>query len=254
MMSEPAATHLEDALARLVAALRAGYGEELAAVVLYGSATTGDFVPGQSDVNLLILLRRVTPEALRQAKRPLASWPNEPPLTPLFLSPEELRASADVFPIELLDMRERCRLLWGADPLAAVPIADADLRRQLESELRGKWLRLRQSYLRDTGDAAALRALMRESLSSFQVLFATALRLRDEPLPPRRAEIFARAWSVFALDADVLGRAVAVKEGQSGWRDEEMETAFERYVGCVERLLEWVDRRKESDEPGSPAP
>jgi hypothetical protein len=183
----------------------------------------------------------VTPEALRRATRPLAGWPEELPLVPLFLSPAELAASTDVFPIELLDMRDRHRVLWGEDPLAALTVEETDLRRQLEAELRGKWLRLRQAYLRDTGDAEALRSLLRESLSTFQALFAAALRLRGEPEPPRRAELFARAWELFDLDAGVLERAVAIKEGKPGWPDAEMEGAFEQYLACVERLLAWVN-------------
>jgi predicted nucleotidyltransferase len=230
-------------LGRLVEALRTCYGQELRAVVLYGSAAAGDFVPGQSDVNLLVLLQAVTPEALRRAKPALAGWPVEPPLVPLFLSPEELAASTDVFPIEILDMQDRHRVLWGEDPLSGLVVKEDDLRRQLEAELRGKWLRLRQSYLRDSGDAVALRALIRESLSSFQALFAAALRLRGDPKPPRRAEVFARASEAFGLDADALQQAVAVKEGGAGWSDERVESAFERYLGCVERLMAWVDSK-----------
>jgi hypothetical protein len=140
-------------------------------------------------------------------------------------------------------MRDRHRLLWGEDLLPAITASEADLRRQLEFELRGKWLRLRQSYLRDSGDAEALRSLIRESLSSFQALFAAALRLCGEPEPPKRAALFARAWKVFELEPEVLERAVIVKEGGAGWPDEAMERAFERYLACVERLLAWVDRR-----------
>jgi predicted nucleotidyltransferase len=249
MASERSMTGLDEALTRLVAALRDGYGPELLAVILYGSTAVEDHVPGASDVNLLVMLRAVTPEALRRAKRPLAAWPGEPPLLPLFLSPEELRASTDVFPIELLDMRDRHRVLWGEDPLREVALSDADLRRQLEAELRGKWLRLRQSYLRDTGDAVALRSLLRESLSSFQVLFAAALRLRGEAKPPRRAELFARAWDAFGLDPDVLQRAVAIKEGQEGWPDAEMEMGFERYLECVTQVLKWVEEWRSSGSP-----
>jgi hypothetical protein len=84
-MRGQAAAELGEALARLVSGLQSCYDGELLAVVLYGSAATADFVPGDSDVNVLVVLRKVTPEALRLAKRPLAQWPVEPPLVPLFL-------------------------------------------------------------------------------------------------------------------------------------------------------------------------
>jgi hypothetical protein len=235
---------IEASLERLVAALRDACGDALCSVVLYGSAAASDFVQGASDVNLLVLLREVTPEALRRARRALAVWPADPVLQPLFLSPEELAASTDVFPIELSDMQERHRLLWGEDPLRDLRVEIADIRRQLESELRGKWLRLRQAYLRDSGDPTALRSLLRESLSSFQALFAAALRLRGEAHPPRRSEAFARAVAAFGLDTAVMERAVAVKEGRPGWPDAEMESGFEGYMRAVERVLRWVDQWK----------
>jgi hypothetical protein len=237
-----AMAELEASLTRLVAALRERHGDDLQSVVLYGSAAADDWVPGVSDVNLLALLREVTPEALRRARRALAVWPSQPALKPLFLSRAELAASADVFPIELLDMQERHRVLWGEEPLRDLVAQPVDVRRQLEAELRGKWLRLRQSYLRDTGDAAALRSLMRESLSSFQALFAAALRLRDHHRPPRRSELFARAAEAFELDAEVMQCVVSVKEGGTGWPDEAMEAGFERYIQAVEQVLNWVDR------------
>jgi hypothetical protein len=139
-------------------------------------------------------------------------------------------------------MQERHRVLWGEEPLGHLAVQPADVRRQLEAELRGKWLRLRQSYLRDTGDAAALRSLMRESLSSFQALFAAALRLRDHQRPPRRSELFARAAEAFGLDAEVMQRVVSVKEGRMGWPDEAMEAGFEQYLLAVGQVLNWVDR------------
>lgn len=242
-MRGPASTGQGEALVRLTTALHSCYEEALVSVVLYGSAAVDDFIPESSDVNVLILLREVTPEALRMAKRPLAQWAGEPALVPLFFSPAELAASTDVFPMEILDMRDRHRLLWGEDPFAKLTLSDSDLRRQLESELRGKWLRLRHAFLRDTGDAVALRALMRESVSSVQALLAAALRLYDDRRPVRRAEVFARAWTVFGLNAEVLERVVAVKEGRQGWPDAEMERAFERYLDGVERLLNRIDQK-----------
>jgi hypothetical protein len=241
-MGQGAKGDLEGRLARLVTSLREGHADDLQSVVLYGSAAAGDEVPGVSDVNLLILLREVTPAALRQARKALTVWPTQPPLSPLFLSPSELAASADVFPIEFLDMKERHRVLWGDDPLRDLIVAPADVRRQLEAELRGKWLRLRQAYLRDAGDAVSLRSLMRESLSSFQVLFAAALGLGEEAHPPRRSQVFARAGETFGLDAEVMRRAVEVKESRSGWPDDAMEGGFERYMQAVEQVLTWVDR------------
>ena len=64
----------QEAFNLLIGDLRATHGENLASVVLYGSAASGDFVELQSDYNLLIALNRITPEDLRQSQAPMREW------------------------------------------------------------------------------------------------------------------------------------------------------------------------------------
>ncbi|MFN4218669.1 MAG: hypothetical protein ACK4HB_05250, partial [Candidatus Bipolaricaulia bacterium] len=42
------------------------YGDDLVSLVLYGSAAGADFVPDRSDLNFLVVLKKVTPDALRK--------------------------------------------------------------------------------------------------------------------------------------------------------------------------------------------
>src|SRR2546430_15820672 len=93
-----------EAFNHLVGDLRATHGDNLASVVLYGSAATGDFVQIESDYNLLIALHRITPEDLRQAQAPMREWQRLGPPPPLHLPLPELPAAAGVFPIEFYQM------------------------------------------------------------------------------------------------------------------------------------------------------
>src|SRR5438477_257845 len=65
----------QEAFNHLIGDLRATHGDNLASVVLYGSAASGDFVQIESDYNLLIALYRITPEDLRLAQAPMREWP-----------------------------------------------------------------------------------------------------------------------------------------------------------------------------------
>jgi hypothetical protein len=60
------------------------------------------------------------------------------------MSEEEVHNSADSFPIEFHDMKERRRVLYGLDVIAELKIDSKNYRRQVEHELRSKLLRLRQ--------------------------------------------------------------------------------------------------------------
>ena len=88
--------------------LKATHGKNLASVILYGSAAAGDFVPRQSDYNLLIALHRITPKDLRNANACIREWSKFGNSTPVYFTVSELQNAADVFPIEFHNM-ERAR-------------------------------------------------------------------------------------------------------------------------------------------------
>src|SRR3989442_10849788 len=75
----------------------------------------------------------------------MRAWTRAGHTAPLILSEREWRESADAFPIEYEDMRDAHRLLAGRDPWPGIQVDRGQLRRQLEHELMGKLVRLRQA-------------------------------------------------------------------------------------------------------------
>ena len=128
-------TVVQDALKGLVDDLRATHGENLACVVLYGSAAAGDHIELRSDYNLLIALNRITPEDLRQAQAPMREWQRLGHPLPVYFTVEELSDAADVFPIEFHQMANARIVLYGHDPFEFAKLSDANLRHQTEYEL-----------------------------------------------------------------------------------------------------------------------
>src|SRR4029077_719480 len=111
----------EKDLIELVGRLKQAAGTNLSAVVLYGSGVDHEFRE-HSDLNILCLLRRLEGADL-ESLRPAGLWwwhKCHPP--PLVFPLAELRNSAAVFSIELLDMKERHRMLEGADFLAELEV------------------------------------------------------------------------------------------------------------------------------------
>src|SRR6266496_2653866 len=104
---------VQEALNSLVADLRSTHGDNLASVVLYGSAAAGDHVELRSDYNLLIALNRITPEDLRQAQAPMREWQRLGHPLPVHFTVEEPSDAADVLPIELHQMAHARIVLHG---------------------------------------------------------------------------------------------------------------------------------------------
>jgi len=148
----------EKDLQELVSRLKLAAGENLRAAVLYGSAVDHEFHE-HSDLNVLCLLHRLGGADLENL-RPVGLWwwrNGHPP--PLLFTLAELRNSADVFSIELLDMKARHRMLEGADFLAELEVPMARHKLQVERELRTNVIRLRQSFLRWRGWQSELAEL-----------------------------------------------------------------------------------------------
>src|ERR1043165_10019658 len=106
---------VRSALNNLVEDLRATHGDNLASVVLYGSAAAGDYIELLSDYNLLIALNRITPADLRQAQAPMREWQRLGNPLPVYFTVEELMDAADVFPIEFHQMEKACIVLYRSE-------------------------------------------------------------------------------------------------------------------------------------------
>ena len=128
----------EDKIDEFVRRVREAAGPNIESIILFGSAVSGDFHPGSSNVNLLCILRDSSFAAL-QALAPAAKWwdrQKQPP--PLCMTRKELERSTDVFTIELLDMQQHHRVLFGEDVVQNLRVPMNLHRVQVEYELREK--------------------------------------------------------------------------------------------------------------------
>jgi len=221
--------------------IRGLYGEDLLAVILYGSAVGPDYIPEVSDLNLLVILQEVGPAQLEQALKYVKGW-RKAKITPLFLDPRYIESSLDVFPIEFLEMKERHRLLWGEDPLEELEVPQENLRLQCEQELKGKWLKLRQVYLETGGDPKRLKRLMVASLRSFGVVLSALLRLKGFAVPPQEfLEVLAQAEEALELELLAFREAYQLKRGGRSLNRDALNALFARYLGEVRQLAQAAD-------------
>jgi len=133
----------EKQINEFVTRLREAAGDNLQSVILYGSAASGEFHPGFSNVNLLCLLRETSFSALNALAPAVKWWTRQKHHAPLLLTREELERSTDVFSIEYLDMQQHHKVLFGDDVLSALSIPMHLHRAQLEYELQEKLILLR---------------------------------------------------------------------------------------------------------------
>ena len=228
--------------------LRATHGKNLVSVILYGSAAAGDFVPSQSDYNLLITLQRITPKDLRNAQACMREWSKFGNSVPVYFTVSELQNAADVFPIEFHNMERARKVLYGADVLADLNISDEYLRHQTEYELRSKLIKLRRSYISASASVEGLINLMAESLSSFAALFRAVLLIHGFEPPITKHEIVALTAEKLQVDGNPFVKIFNIRENNfAGTLDEiSANQLFADYMEQIENVIEAVDRLEKS--------
>lgn len=226
----------------LVERLKRAAGSNLQAAVLYGSAVDND-LREHSDLNVLCLLHRINAEAL-EALRPIGLWwwkKGHPP--PLVFTLTELQSSADVFAIELIDMKARHRMLEGADFLAELQVPMFQHKLQVERELRTNVIRLRQSYLSSSRRRSELAELLIASASSFGTLFRHALLALGREGPTSAREAADQLAKLLALNAAPFHFVWDLREGKSAGGEMNLEAVFASYLDLVTSVAEKIDAR-----------
>jgi predicted nucleotidyltransferase len=231
------------ALTNLVDELRTAHGENLASVVLYGSAAAGDHTGLRSDHNLLIALNRITSEDLRLSQAPMREWQRLGQPMPVYFTVEELNDAADVFPIEFLQMEQARKVLYGRDPFEFIKISRANLRHQTEYELRTKLIQLRRLYIPASTSIEKLSSLMSASLASFAALFRAVLILHRQEPPITKPDTVRATVRLLELDASPFERIFELRANDRlSLTETEANKVFAAYLTQIERVIEVVDR------------
>lgn len=218
------------------------FGDDLVAIVLYGSGATGEYRPGKSDLNFLVVLKDDSVDSLRRGMDMVAKWHKRMVNTPLFMTPTYIQSSLDSYPIEFLDMQANYRLVYGEDILKTLEFRPADVRVQCERELKGKSLRLRQVYLEAKEKPRAMRSVIASSITAFTSLFQGLLFLVEKEIPKTKREIIELVSQEFGLDVDTFMKLLAIKTGEATATGPEISELFKKYVGEIDALGKAVDR------------
>jgi hypothetical protein len=229
-------------LDELVTQLRAAYGTHLSAVVLYGSAAAGEHIPKQSDYNVLLLLDAIEPSQLAAASAVAQAWRdagNPPPMT---MTLAEWRRSSDVFPMEYADILDRHRVLFGAAPFDGISVTRENLRLQLEQQVLGKLLQLRQGALLAGTDGKRQVELIAASVSTMMVLFRAVLRLHGQRPEGDNVMLTQRVAALAGLDATPFVRAVRHVRGESKLSGSDASQVLAGYLAGIERLDAYLDQ------------
>lgn len=229
-------------LEEFVSQLVGFYRGELVSVVVFGSAVSGGYVEGSSDLNLLVVYSDLNIADLGAVAKLAQRWLRKRRFAPRFLSRRNLTESARYFQIDLLEMRDAHVVLCGEDVLAGLEVRPADLRWQLAHEVKRMRMRIKQQFWRAAGDARRMRQVLLQRFSSLLHLTRALLFLQGKPAPLDHEAIAAVAARELGLEADFAVRLFALKAGR--WKASRVELieAFPKLMEMIRRIDSQVDQ------------
>jgi predicted nucleotidyltransferase len=218
------------------------FGDDLFAIILYGSGARGEYVPKKSDINFLIIVSDNGIERLEDAIDLVSKWQKRSIPIPLFLTKGYIESSLDTFPLEFFNIQSAYRVVCGEDILKDLTLDKEDLRHQCERELKAKLLLLRESFLQARGEALRLRELVNQSLSAFISIFKALLYLKGEDIPEKNENVIGIAAECFNLDKVLFQALWHIKRGEKKPGKDEMKRTFLSYISEIKGLSRMVDK------------
>lgn len=234
---------MEAKLTDLVNRLKATAGDNLRSVFLYGSAISGEFREGYSDLNVLCLVNSAHAADLERLHSVAEWWMRQGNNAPLIFTLDELNRSADVFAIELIDIKSHHRVLYGDDYFANFEVPMRLHRIQVERELRTSLVRLRQGVVAAPLSNRDHLGLMTQSISPFCALFRHAILALGGDPPRGKREAVAAVASLTGADPSAFHTILDVREGKRKNSAVDVEASLHAYLEFVEVVTAEVDRR-----------
>lgn len=217
---------LEELRDALVSAL----GDDLQALVLYGSSVRGGFQEGRSDVDLLVVVRRDDRPILEKIGGALLLARTSARIESMLLRGDELQRAADVFPLLYDDVRSRHALLHGEDPFPGLEISDVHRRLRIEQELRDARIRLRLVLSEAPLLPRLLNGAVARKVKQLRSPLHALLRLHGRTVDDGLEAVMKDACSLYEVDAKVLLRF-----------DEDPEAAYDALTRLLDAAIADVD-------------
>lgn len=218
------------------------FGDDLVAIILYGSGARGEYVPKKSDINLLIVLSDSGIERLGDATDAVAKWRKRNVRVPLVMTKGYIDSSLDAFPLEFFNIKSAYQVIHGEDILGDLALGKQDLRLQCEKELKAKLLLVRESFLEADNKTPLLRELIVQSLSAFISIFKALLYLTGEEVPDKNEAVLATTAKSFGLNGDLFRTLWHIRKGEKKAGKGELVEIVQKYINEIRKLSTQVDQ------------
>ena len=188
--------------------------------------------------NILIVTKKLDFRDLEKVKPIILKFAKKTNVVPIIFKVSGVIDTADVFPLELLDMKYPHEVMFGKDIINQVKFDKRHVRRQLEFELRSKLIHLRENYIR-IKKPKELRSLIKSAVPTVMPLFYGLLFLKDIEPPTELDALFRSVQNKYNVDMSVF-RTIR----QDKFDNNRLPSLVKNLMNLLEKLISIVDKLK----------
>lgn len=134
----------------------------------------------------------------------------------IFLTEEDIQHGKDVFPLQLLHIKQQSTLVWGKDIFSSLQVDLKDVRTKLEYELRNKNVYLREEFVGISNP----KALIPTILPQFVIMLEGLLYLKNTESSEDLVADIALAQKLYEVDLRVFADLMTINKPQKLSLDE----------------------------------
>ncbi len=232
---------IQKGVTRFAEGVLAALGSNVLSLTVYGSSAGQHFVAKASDVNILILVDRMDFESMTKISGQLKQAAADKISAPLVMTKQYVLDSADVFPIEFLDIQKQHIVIFGEDFFGSLNIDRRNIRLFCEQQIKGKFIRLTQAYMQVFSHPDAAKVLLGDSLNTLIPVFRHLLILKNEQPAQNKAEVLRQLGTAFAVDTQTLLSIYQIRNKEKSLPSDQFSILFKNYLQVLEQLANGVN-------------
>ena len=227
---------VSDRITPFVEDIRRGDSDNLHSFHIVGSALTPDFNKKTSDINSVVVLKEMNLGFIKFLAPLGKKYRKKGVAAPLIMTPEYIKRSLDVFPIEFFNFKLIHHTVFGDDILTGLAIENKDIRLQCEREIKTKLIWLRQGYISCLGEKNLLRKKLSESITGYIPLFRAIIYLLGKEPPVKSRDVVVTLQEMTSIETGIFEKMLLLKRKELSLSMDELTDFFEEYYMGTERI------------------
>jgi predicted nucleotidyltransferase len=200
-------TGVRERLEEFTKNLETALGDDLVGILVHGSVARGEYRPGESDVDVIVVLEKADFAHLEAIGNAMQLARYSARIEAMILVESEIAGASDAFPLLYDEIKQRHILVAGRDSFKDVEVHDTHRRLRIEQELRETQIRLRRAVTDAFGAREAIAGAVVRKVKQVRAPLHALLALKGIACPPDLPSVLAKISETYTVDVAPLRAA-----------------------------------------------